>query len=146
MNPTPPLSSHNRYSLLSVDTLDNTSDDNLDGVKVIEKSREIASNKEYIRLTSWERRLPQSYVISSDSSNSLDIDVEIETTDTSVKRGAKALVDCGATGLFIDIGYVQKNNITVRQLTRPIPVYNVDGSPNEAGEIREVADLVLVTI
>jgi hypothetical protein len=30
-----------------------------------------------------------------------------------------------------------------RALTRPIPVYNVDGTPNEDGAIREIADVIL---
>jgi hypothetical protein len=98
---------------------------------------------ECIRRTRWEKRLPRKYIISSDSTNSLDIDVEIETTDTSARHRTKALVDCGATGLFIDTGYVRANSITTRSLARPIPVFNVDGTPNEAGMIREVADVVL---
>ena len=33
--------------------------------------------------------------------------------------------------------------INTRSISRPIPVYNVDGSPNEAGQILEVVDVVL---
>ena len=33
--------------------------------------------------------------------------------------------------------------LTTRALQRPVPVYNVDGTPNEAGSIKEVVDLVL---
>jgi predicted aspartyl protease len=32
---------------------------------------------------------------------SLAVDVEIESTDTAVKRCTQALIDCGATGCFI---------------------------------------------
>jgi hypothetical protein len=98
---------------------------------------------ERIRLSRWEKRLPRKYIISSDGSTSLNINVEVETTDTNIKRCTKALVDCGANGLFIDSEYVLANSITTRPLARPIPVFNVDGSPNEAGMIREVADVVL---
>jgi len=98
---------------------------------------------ERIRRARWEKRLPSKYIISSDSTTSLDIDVEIETTDTNIKRRTKALVDCGATGLFIDTEYVRANSITTCPLARPIPVFNVDGTPNEAGMIREVAQVIL---
>jgi hypothetical protein len=34
---------------------------------------------------------------------SLAVDVEIESTDIVVRRCTQALIDCGATGCFIDI-------------------------------------------
>src|SRR3979490_2444529 len=60
-----------------------------------------------------------------------------------MKRNTSALVDCGATGLFINTEYVRSNNLSTRRLTSPIPVYNVDGTANEAGAITEIADVVL---
>jgi hypothetical protein len=77
------------------------------------------------------------------SDNSLNINVEIEMTDTAMKRNTSALVDCGATGLFVNTEYVHSNNISTRHLTSPIPVYNVDGTANEAGAITEITDVVL---
>ncbi|CAK5268475.1 unnamed protein product, partial [Mycena citricolor] len=75
--------------------------------------------------------------------NSLHLPLEIESTDNAVKLSLKGLVDCGATSDFIDLAYVLENHLPVRRLTQPIPVYNVDGTPNKAGSIREVADVVL---
>jgi hypothetical protein len=60
-----------------------------------------------------------------------------------MKCNTSVLVDCGTTGLFIDTEYVHLNNISTRRLTTPIPVYNVDGTANEAGAITEIADVVL---
>src|SRR3981189_2310334 len=77
------------------------------------------------------------------SENSLNINVEIEMTDTAIKRNTSALVDCGATGLFVDTEYVRSNNLSTRRLTSPIPVYNVDGTANKAGAITEIADVIL---
>jgi hypothetical protein len=97
-----------------------------------------------IRLANWERCLPKKFVIATTpSDNSLNIDVEIEMTDTAMKRNTSALVDCGATGLFIDTEYVCLNNLSTCRLTSPIPVYNVDGTANEAGAITEIADVIL---
>jgi hypothetical protein len=74
---------------------------------------------------------------------SLAIDVEIELTDTAVRRCTQALIDCGATGCFINVEWAQSNNVPTRPLTNPIPVYNVDGTANEAGMIVEITDMIL---
>jgi hypothetical protein len=74
---------------------------------------------------------------------SLAVDVEIESTDTAVKRCTQALIDCGATGCFIDIEWAKLNNIPTHPLTNPIPVYNVDGTANDAGAITDIADVIL---
>jgi hypothetical protein len=58
---------------------------------------------------------------------SLMVDVEIETMDTTVKQCAQVLIDCDATACFIDIEWAKLNNIPTRPLTKPIPVYNVNG-------------------
>ena len=54
-----------------------------------------------------------------------------------------SLVDSGATGNFIDREYVCSHRLTTRRLSKPVPVFNIDGTPNEAGSITEVVDLVL---
>jgi predicted aspartyl protease len=74
---------------------------------------------------------------------SLTVDVEIESTDTAVKRRTQALIDCGATGCFIDIEWAKLNNIPTCPLTNPIPVYNVDGTTNDAGAITDIANVIL---
>jgi predicted aspartyl protease len=74
---------------------------------------------------------------------SLIVDVEIESTDTAVKRCTQALIDCGATGCFIDIKWAKLNNVPTRPLTNPIPVYNVDGTTNDASTITDIADVIL---
>jgi hypothetical protein len=74
---------------------------------------------------------------------SLTVDVEIESTDTAVKRHTQALIDCGATGCFIDIEWAKLNNIPTRPLTNPIPVYNVNGTANNAGTITDMANMIL---
>jgi len=39
--------------------------------------------------------------------------------------------------------YIECNWLTTRKLGRPIPIYNVDGSPNESGSITEIVDAIL---
>ena len=69
--------------------------------------------------------------------------IEVSTTDISEVHSIKALLDSGAMGNFIDRDFVQTKGINTRSISRPIPVYNVDGSPNEAGQISEVVNVVL---
>jgi predicted aspartyl protease len=74
---------------------------------------------------------------------SLVVEVEIESTDTTVKRRTQALIDCGATGCFIDIEWAKLNNIPTRPLTNLIPVCDVNGTANDAGMITNITDIVL---
>ena len=142
MNSTPPSSSRNRFACLSVEEIHEPSVTAYDYEKAVPDTPPSPLRRP--RIPRWERRLPRRFVVASTpNANSLDVSIEVETTDTNVKRATKALVDCGATGLFMDTQWAQDNNITTRSLTHPIPVYNVDGSSNETGPITEVADVVL---
>jgi hypothetical protein len=74
---------------------------------------------------------------------SLIVEVEIKSTDTVVKQCTQALIDCGAMGCFVDIEWAKLNNILTRPLTKPIPVYNVNGTANDAGAITNIANMIL---
>jgi len=93
----------------------------------------------------WEKRLPKLFSISALDARgtSLLLLVEIRTTDTSELHSVKALLDCGATGSFIDRDFVRSKEMNTRTLSYSIPVFNVNGSPNKAGQISEVVDIVL---
>src|SRR3981189_3149820 len=95
-------------------------------------------------LKCWERRLPEKYVVSAiPSVNSLDLKAEIETLDSGILISTNGLVDSGAEGMFLDSTWVHTNNINTKKLCTPIPVYNINGTPNESGAISEVADVSL---
>src|SRR5882724_3669952 len=55
----------------------------------------------------------------------------------------EALIDSGATGMFINIEFIRSKNIRTHQLPRAILVYNVDGTPNEVGHITKVVNLMV---
>jgi hypothetical protein len=55
----------------------------------------------------------------------------------------KALVDCRATGDFIDSKYIISRNLPVQRLSQPILVLNVDGTPNQAGSISSIVNMVV---
>jgi len=69
--------------------------------------------------------------------------IEVSTIDTSEMHSIKALWDSGATGNFIDRDFVRTKGINTQSISRPILVYNMDSSPNKAGQISEVVDVVL---
>ena len=93
----------------------------------------------------WEKRLPKLFSISTLDvrGTSLLLLVEIGTTDTSELHSVKALLDCGATGSFIVRDFVHSKGMNTRTLSCNIPVFNVDSSPNEVGQISKVMDVVL---
>ena len=65
--------------------------------------------------------------------------------DSNTPMSVEALIDSGTAGMFIDIEYVQSGNIWTWCLPRAIPVYNMDMTPNEAGHIIDVIDLMSST-
>jgi len=63
--------------------------------------------------------------------------------DTSELHSVEALLDCGATRSLIDRDFVCSKGMNTWTLLHNIPVFNINGSPNEAGQISEVVDIVL---
>lgn len=74
------------------------------------------------------------YIRSLNTKLSTHIEVQLQTMDTGVKIGVIALLDSGATGLFIDRKFVEENHLNTRKLSRAIPVYNVDGTLNQGAQ------------
>jgi len=93
----------------------------------------------------WERRLPKLFSISALNAQgtSLLLPVEIRTMDTSKLYSVKALLDSKATGSFINRDFIYSKGINTQTFLCNILVFNVDGSPNEAGQISEVMDILL---
>ena len=76
----------------------------------------------------WEKHLPKAFVLAvTPGLKSLTVRVSLQSTDTAEVFATLALVDCGATGQFIDQEYVPKHRLTTCKLVHPIPVFNVDG-------------------
>ena len=69
--------------------------------------------------------------------------IHLKTTDTMEESSMEAMVDTSATGDFIDQDFVTRAKLPTRKLSQPIPVYNVDGTPNKAGSIHEVVDVII---
>jgi len=142
----PSLSYHNCFSVLPTCSLNETVEPSIDVQNPISKNlivvlMEIVWN----RRPKWERQLPSKLVIAwvEDSSTSLKLKVELETTDTGEVKSVNSFIDSRATREFINHHYAKSNRLHTRKLSEPIPVYNVDRTLNKAGSITEVVDLIL---
>jgi len=69
--------------------------------------------------------------------------IHLKMTDTMEETSTEAMVDTGATGDFIDQDFVTRAKLLTCKLSQPIPVYNMDGTLNEAGSICEVVDMIM---
>jgi hypothetical protein len=72
-------------------------------------------------------------------SHSIRIPVCIESEKG--KTDAKALLDSGAEGVYINASYVKKHQLSLQDLKMPIYPRNVDGTPNKNGAICHAAIL-----
>jgi len=97
------------------------------------------------RRPKWEKRIKRKLVIHSLEMDAkcIMIPTHLKTTDTMEETSTEAMVDTGATGDFIHQDFVTREKLPTRKLSQPIPVYNVDGTLNEAGSIREVVDVIM---
>jgi len=132
-----PIKTKNKFACLEIEEVEETK-------QVIPKVTPMQNSKKVPRQRKWEYRLPQVYMTAvSPSPDSLRVLIQIQTMDTGEIYGMNGLVDSGANGEFLNMGFVKKHWIMTQKLTCPVPVNNVDGSPNEYGPISEVVELIL---
>src|SRR5271156_3771482 len=143
----PSLSTYNRFDVLAIQQSNETIETVETAVQIPESFlTPIPHLPQYpAPHPKWEKPLPSKFIIAATEGNptSLKLKFELETTDTAEVKSANALVDCGATGEFIDRHYAKSCGFHLLKLSKPIPAYNIDGTPNEAGSVTEVVDLIL---
>ena len=61
----------------------------------------------------------------------------------SIEIVEEGFLDCGATGKFIDQNYARRKGLKLEPLEKPLKVYNVDGTLNKRGTIRQYVDLII---
>ena len=93
----------------------------------------------YLKLTS---HLMSMYVCSEDLRQCTKVPLKIRSVDTGTPLAIDSLLDSGATGLFIDVEFAKEQKLQTHPLPHAIPVYNLDGTANEAGSIKEEVDLI----
>src|SRR5260221_6085612 len=86
---------------------------------------------------------PPSIYILSKSAHTLNMSVELRTTTSLCSISTSALLDSGATGMFVNRAFAQKHKLETHPLPNPVPVHNVDGTPNENRSIMEEVEVIL---
>jgi len=134
-----PWSLVNKFTVLTIEdpnTIDSELVDALPPISLISAP---------LRKPKWKKRLSKLFSISAldVQGTSLLLPVEIRTTDMSELYSIEALLDYGATRSLINRDFVHSKGMNTWTLSHNIPVFNVDGSSNEAGQISEVVDVVL---
>jgi len=61
--------------------------------------------------------------------------VGLEKLENHKGIAVKALLDSGATGLFIDTKFAKENGFKIKKLKNPLLVRNMDGTVNVGGTI-----------
>ncbi len=86
---------------------------------------------------------PAIYVLSKNSPHSLNIQVKLTSLTSLASISMSALLDSGATGMFINWSFVQKHQLETTPLPQPVLMHNIDGSPNENGSVTEEVHITL---
>jgi len=69
--------------------------------------------------------------------------VTLKTLQEKKRMDVKALLDSGATGLFIDKKFVKEHGLRTHKLDIPIKVFNADGTQNLSGQITHEVNIVM---
>jgi hypothetical protein len=86
---------------------------------------------------------PPFYLYSTHLHRSTELKVHLQTLDSSQPMAVDALLDSGATGMFIDHEFVKTKNLTTWQLPWLILLYNINGTLNDAGSVCEEVNLLM---
>src|SRR5882724_7021787 len=130
----------NRFLVLEMRTVGSTRDMLTQQSSVEEPRTEKAMPKEPPCQSS---DLTPVHVCSTTLWRGTELPLWIHTIGSNTPLLINALIDSGATGKFIDIDYVRSKKLHIQCLPRAIPVYNVDGTLNDAGYITKVVDLIV---
>jgi len=132
----------NRFTVLDVEEVNTEMSELIDAPSLSSSTPDRTTQPQKPK---WEKRLPKRLSVNTLDACGMSIilPIEVSTTDTSKVHSVKVLLDSRAMGNFIDRDFIWTKGINTRSISHPIPVYNVDGSPNKAGQISEVVDVVL---
>src|SRR5258708_25868072 len=80
---------------------------------------------------------PAIYVLSKNSPCSFNIQVKLTSLTSLTSISTSALLDSGATGMFINQSFMQKHQLETTPLPQPILIHNVNDSLNENVSVME---------
>src|SRR5258708_6384763 len=85
----------------------------------------------------------KTYILLKTSPHSLNLQVELMSPTSLASITTSALLDSGATGMFINWDFVWRHWLETTPLPQPVLLHNVDGSANEHGSIMEEVHALL---
>ena len=85
----------------------------------------------------------KTYILPKTSPHSLNLQVELMSPTSLASITTSALLDSGATGMFINQDFVWRHWLETTPLPQPVLLCNVDGSANEHGSIMEEVHALL---
>src|SRR5258708_6134785 len=86
---------------------------------------------------------PTIYILSKNSPHSLNIQVELTSLTLLASISTSALLDSGATGMFINWSFMQKHQLETTPLPQPVLMHNINSSTNENGSVMEEVHITL---
>ena len=72
-----------------------------------------------------------------------EVKVPVEVQGPAFPIKVDVLLDSGATGCFMDKSWALKRRIELKPLKNPIPMLNVDGTRNQAGDITHFVSVII---
>ena len=89
------------------------------------------------------QKTPKTFIRSATQEQDVMLTVGSKNVDMHAMIDVDALLDSGATSLFINCELVRNSGIATRVLEHPITVYNIDGTENKGGSIMEEVTMVM---
>ena len=84
-----------------------------------------------------------STTISEIDSDSEHLHIPVTLIGKNRQKEITAMVDSGASTIFLSKDFVERNRVKTIPLPKTIPLYNIDGSRNKMGDITHMAQLGL---
>jgi hypothetical protein len=104
----PPLSIHNCFAALSVDEIPEFNSNSTTNSSETKAIPTVPSRSQLPHCVKWEKQLPECYMVATNpSSNSFELKISIQTTDTGEVHTTATLLDSGATGLFMNSEFIK---------------------------------------
>ena len=85
-----------------------------------------------------------STTVSEIDSDSEHLHIPVTLIGRNHQKEITAMVDSGASTIFLSKDFTKRNRVKTSWLTQAIPLYNIDGSRNKMGDITHVAELGLM--
>ena len=89
--------------------------------------------------------LSSSVILPETRQNPMHFHIQVRLRGRNRSLKTAAMVNSGATSIFISERFVKKNHVITAPLERPIVLLNIDGSQNKAGTIQQYTELYLST-